>query len=78
LSLSVDDQHGSRDIVVLALCDDIPLLVGVSVTGCNLDRRQVGAKVAREDIGKKALPIGGLERNLNGSIWDVNGGVYGP
>lgn len=57
---SVDNQHGSGDIVVLALSDNIPsLAVGRSAFG-HLNWSQVGAEVARELVDKKALPVRGL------------------
>lgn len=57
---SVDNQHRSGDIVMLALSDDVPsLTVGRSAFG-HLDWGQVGAEVARELIDEKTLSVRGL------------------
>ncbi len=57
LRQSAHDEHGVVDVVVLARCDDVPALsVGRPAVG-DLDRGQVGTKIARKFVNEKAFPV---------------------
>ena len=60
---SIDDKHLARLIIVLASCDNIPLLSLASVASRNSNRIEVGTEISRKEVDEQALTIGGLNKN---------------